>query len=340
MPVKLDCNLPVLFFFHSGAAVHFLLREHTIEEIAHIEVSRVKTILGIGELLWDVLPEGLQLGGAPANYTVMAGRLGNHAVPMSRIGADSMSERALQVLLPMPVDCSLLQTDPQQPTGWATVELREGQPSFTIHEPVAWDFMELTDDWLSAAADADAVCFGTLGQRNAVSRATIQALVRATGPECHRIFDVNLRAPYYSAELVRTSLQLATVMKMNDSEVLVVTELLGLPAPASYRAGAEALLGAFPNLHLVAITCGGSGSLLISHSEFDSHPGVPTIVADTIGAGDAFTAALTHYLLRGAPLRVVNEAGNRWGSFIASRNGAMPEIPEETIDRITREIEG
>jgi fructokinase len=300
----------------------------------------VKTILGIGELLWDVLPEGLQLGGAPANYTVMAGRLGNHASPVSRIGADSMSERALQVLLPMPVDCSLLQTDPERPTGWVTVEFREGQPSYTIHEPVAWDFMELTEAWQAAAAQADAVCFGSLGQRNPVSRATIQALVRGTRADCHRIFDVNLRAPFYSAELIRSSLQLATVMKMNDGEAPLVAELLGLPASASLRAGAEGVLSEFPNLRLIAITCGSSGSLLVSPSEFDSHPGIPTIVADTIGAGDAFTAALTHYLLRGAPLRVLNEAGNRWGSFIASRNGGMPEISDATIARIAREIEG
>lgn len=300
----------------------------------------MKTILGIGELLWDVLPEGLQLGGAPANYTVMAGRLGNQASLVSRIGADSMSERALEVLSPLPVDCSLLQTDPERPTGWVTVELREGQPSYTIHEPVAWDFMEVTDAWLAAATAADAVCFGSLGQRNPVSRATIQTLVRGTRADCHRIFDVNLRAPFYSSELIRNSLQLATVMKMNDAEVPLVAELLGLPAQASLRGGAEVLLAEFPNLRLVAITCGGSGSLLVSPSEFDSHPGIPTIVADTIGAGDAFTAALTHYLLRGAPLRVLNEAGNRWGSFIASRNGAMPEIPEETIARISKEIEG
>lgn len=300
----------------------------------------LKTVLGIGELLWDVLPEGLQLGGAPANYTVMAGRLGDHAALVSRIGADSMSERALQMLLPMPVDCSLLQTDPEQPTGWVTVEFREGQPSYIIHEPVAWDFMELTDAWLSAAAEADAVCFGSLGQRSPVSRATIQALVRATRPDCHRIFDVNLRAPFYSAELVRSSLQLATVIKMNDGEARLVAEMLGLPAPASLRAGAEALLREFPNLRLVAITCGGAGSLLVSTNGFDSHSGVATIVADTIGAGDAFTAALTHYLLRNAPLRVLNEAGNRWGSFVASRSGAMPEITDETVARIAREIEG
>jgi fructokinase len=163
--------------------------------------------------------------------------------------------------------------------------------------------------------------------------------VRATRPECQRIFDVNLRAPFYTGEIVRDSLQLASVMKMNDVEVPLVLGLLGLPAEGSLRAGAEQLLAAFPNLTLVAITRGGEGSLLVGRSDWHEHPGIPTKVADTIGAGDAFTAAMTHYLLKGAPLKVLNEAGNRWGSFVASQSGAMPVISPETLRRITSEIE-
>ena len=208
----------------------------------------MSTILGIGELLWDVLPAGPQLGGAPANYTVMAGRLGNHAVVLSRIGRDALGDRALAVLTPFPVDCSELQVDGTQPTGTVTVELADGQPSYVIHQPAAWDCFELTEAWQAQAALADAICFGSLGQRSEHSRRAIHALVGATRPECQRIFDVNLRAPFYTGEIVRDSLRLASVMKMNDVEVPLVLVLLGLPAEASLRAGADRLLEAFPKL--------------------------------------------------------------------------------------------
>lgn len=298
------------------------------------------TILGIGELLWDILPAGPQLGGAPANYGVMAGRLGNNAYVLSRIGRDALGDEALRVLRPFPVNSAHVQVDPEQLTGRVTVQLNDGQPSYTIHQPVAWDFFELAEDWLSLAATADAVCFGSLAQRNERSRQTIHALVKATRLECHRIFDVNLRAPFYNSGIVSESLGLASAMKMNDAEVPQVLDLLELPGTTSLREAAERLLGAFPRLSLVAITRGGEGSLLVGRSEWHEHPGVPVRVADTIGAGDAFTAALTHYLLRGAPLATLNEAGNRWGSFVASQSGAMPEISAETFARIRREIEG
>jgi fructokinase len=298
-------------------------------------------ILGIGELLWDMLPEGPQLGGAPANYSVMAARLGNAAAIVSRIGEDELGRQALETLAPFPVDCGLLQRDTVQPTSRVTVELAEGQATYVIHQPVAWDFLESTPEWLAAAGAADAVCFGSLAQRSAQSRETIHALVRATRPECERIFDVNLRTPYYSAEILRESLRLASVVKMNDAEVPVVVGLLGLTQDAAIglRAGAELILESFGGVKLVAITRGGEGSLLVGRSEWDEHPGIPIKVADTIGAGDAFTAAMTHYLLRGAPLKTLNEAGNRWGSFVASHSGAMPVISAETLSRIAGEIE-
>jgi fructokinase len=300
----------------------------------------VYTILGIGELLWDMLPEGARLGGAPANYGVMAGRLGDRAAILSRIGSDALGDHALHALKDFPVECGQLQIDPEYPTGTVTVKFDDGQPSYTIHEPAAWDFFEPTAAWLGEAARADAVCFGSLAQRGEPSRRTIHALVRATRPECLKIFDVNLRAPFYSAEIVRESLHLASVMKMNDAEAPLVLDLLGLGAAASLRESAERLLAEFAGLTLVAITRGGEGSVLVGRSEWDEHPGISTKVADTIGAGDTFTAAMTHYLLRGAPLATLNEAGNRWGSFVASQAGAMPEIGSEVLRRITREIEG
>jgi fructokinase len=195
------------------------------------------------------------------------------------------------------------------------------------------------------AERANAICFGSLAQRSLESRQTIQTLVAQTPSACVRVFDVNLRAPFYSGEVIQESLELATVVKMNDVELPLVLGLLGLPAdeePAGdrLRRGALRLLGEFPALEMVAITRGELGSLLVTRKEWHEHPGIHVKVADTIGAGDAFTAALTHYLLRGAGLATLNEAGNRWGAWVASQPGAMPALPDEVIARITAEIEG
>ena len=312
-------------------------------------MSESHLILGIGELLWDVLPEGLRLGGAPANFTVMAGRLGNHAAILSRVGRDELGQAAIELVDSLPVDASSVQIDSEQETGRVTVEFAEGQPGYTIHRPAAWDFMELSDDWVRLAARADAICFGSLAQRSEISRQTIQTLVAESRATCVRVFDVNLRAPFYSSEVLEESLELATVVKMNDAEVPLVLDLLDLEVRASERdAAADAatlseggarLLKEFPTLQLVAITRGGQGSVLVRREEWHEHPGVPAKLADTIGAGDAFTAAITHYLLQGASLAVLNEAGNRWGSWMASQSGAMPALPDETRKRIAAAID-
>ena len=301
-------------------------------------------ILGIGELLWDILPEGPRLGGAPANFGVMTGRLGNHSAILSRIGRDDFGREAVHRLDPLPADTSYLQIDPLHETGRVTVSFNDGQPAYTIHQPAAWDSMELSDDWIKLAERADAICFGSLAQRSIESRQTIQTLAAQTSSRCIRIFDVNLRAPFYSSEIIQESLELATVFKMNDAEVPLVLSLLGMPPEddatvESLRKSAERLLMEFPTLNLVAITCGGLGSLLVTREEWHQHPGFPVKVVDTIGAGDAFTAAITHYLLRGAELPVLNEAGNRWGSWVASQSGAMPALPEATRSGIEAAIQ-
>ncbi len=308
-------------------------------------------ILGIGELLWDMLPEGPRLGGAPANFAVMAGRLGNRAAILSRLGRDELGRQAIDRLDPMPVETSYLEIDPAHETGRVTVSFSSGEPHYIIHDPAAWDFMDLSDDWIQLAERADAICFGSLAQRNRHSRQTIQTLAAATPASCIRIFDVNLRAPFYSSEVLEESLELSTVVKMNDTEVPLVLELLnidleeaaapGSPRPASELLGlaAEHLLRGFPALQLVAITRGSRGSLLATRDEWDKHPGFPVKVADAVGAGDAFTAALTHYLLRGAGLALLNEAGNRWGGWTASQSGAMPALPDTVRDAITAAIE-
>ena len=314
----------------------------TSDETRHGQSS---LILGIGELLWDQLPTGARLGGAPANFTLMAARLGNHAAVLSRIGRDRLGREAMAVLDPLPVDTGHIGVDAEHETGRVTVAFHNGEPEYTIHAPAAWDFLEATSDWLQMAERADAICFGSLAQRSAQSRQAIQTMVASSRAECLRVFDVNLRPPCYSAEIVEESLELATVLKLNETEVPAVLRLLGMAAVEDggiegLRAGAERLLEEFPGLNLVAITRGAEGSLMVGRKQWNAHPGVKGNVVDTIGAGDAFTAAMTHALLRGAPLEVVNRAGNHWGGWVASRAGAMPDLSDEEFRRITARVEG
>jgi fructokinase len=277
----------------------------------------------------------------------MAGRLGSHAAILSRIGGDELGRMAIDQLAqpdPAPADTSLIQVDPKHETGRVTVSFRGGEPHYTIHQPAAWDFLELSDEWVKLAERADAICFGTLAQRNIESRQTIQTLAAETPDSCIRIFDVNLRAPHYSGEVIQESLELATVIKMNAAELPLVLNLLGLPADEpsageSLRMGAQRLLDEFPELDLVAITRGAHGSLLVDREEWHDHPGIPVSVGDPIGAGDAFAAAMTHYMLRGAKLATINEAGNRWGSWVAQQAGAMPALPDGAQRQISLAIE-
>jgi len=302
-----------------------------------------KVIVGLGELLWDLLPSGKRLGGAPANFTVMSSRLGNRAVIASRLGNDPLAAEARQALKAFPADISLLQTDPEHPTGTVGIEIRGNEPHYIIHEPAAWDFMEWTPEWRTLAQSADAVCFGSLAQRHPASRATIREFLAATRPDCVRVFDVNLRSPFFSVDVIDASLASATIFKLNEVEVPEVLAMLGLSRPAdssetSLLAAARSLLQKYP-IQLVAITMGGEGSLLATRESFHRHRGVPTTVTDTVGAGDAFTAALVEAYLRGASPAEMNEAGNRWGGWVASQRGAMPPLDGATLAAITRQIQ-
>jgi fructokinase len=305
-------------------------------------MSDGKTIVGLGELLWDMLPAGPQLGGAVSNFAVMASRLGNNGAIATRIGTDPLGREAMAILKTTPVDVGYIQEDFSRVTGTVTVTLADGQPQYTIHEPVAWDFLELTPHWLALAEQADAVCFGTLAQRSPASRRTIESFLHETRPECVRVFDVNLRAPFFSSEIVEQSLELATIFKLNADEMPQVLSVLGFPdeagtSPEFLLNGARQIIDQFP-VKLVAITLGSQGSLLITRNQVDRHPGYPTKVVDTVGAGDAFTAALTHYYLRGAPLAQLNAAGNRWGGWMASHAGGMPALADAERDDVMSKI--
>ena len=286
-------------------------------------MTRKQTIVGLGELLWDLLPSGRQLGGAPANFAYFANLLGDRGVVASRVGDDDLGRQAASRLRQLSSSTEYLQCDASYATG--TVEVRvdaAGQPQFEIARPVAWDFLEWTPAWKKLAEETDAVCFGSLAQRSPVSRKSILQFVRSTRAQTLRVFDVNLRPPFYSREVLEASVALADVIKLNHDELPLLAELLGI-AFTGERTTAEALLQA-SKAKLVCVTRGRCGSLLVAKEGAAEHPGFRVSVADTVGAGDAFTATLVHHCLRGTPLEEMNEAANRVGAWVATQAGATP----------------
>ena len=283
-------------------------------------------IIGLGEILWDLLPTGAQLGGAPGNFAYHARALGAEAGIVTRVGDDALGRDILARLAAMQLPLDLVQIDAPAPTGTVTVKLNAaGVPDFTIHEGVAWDRLELTAAARRAVQAADAVCFGSLAQRAEPSRSTILDLVRQAPAKALRIFDVNLRQHYFSREVIERSLQLANVAKLNDTELPVLAEMFGLPGDT--RAQIAALAARF-DLRVVALTLGARGSLLYRGGQWsECHPRPVTIV-DTVGAGDAFTAAMAHGFLRGMELDEVNCAAGEVARHVCACAGATPSLPE------------
>lgn len=283
-------------------------------------------VIGLGEVLWDLLPAGRQLGGAPANFAYHAGALGADARLISRVGSDANGRDIIEQLrkLGVPTDC--IEVDSERPTGTVGVELAaDGQPKYRIHEGVAWDAIAGEPASRAAVLNADAVCFGTLAQRSEESRKSIRALVALTPPAALRILDVNLRQHYFSARLMEESLALVNVLKVNDAELPQLAEMLKLSGDAPSQL---AQLAARYHLRLVACTRGGHGSLLFSGGRWSEHPGTATRVVDTIGAGDSFTAAMTLGFLAGWDLDRINEHANQIAAYVCSCAGATPPLPE------------
>ena len=283
-------------------------------------------MIGLGELLWDLFPKGKQLGGAPANFAYITAMLGDGGIVASRVGDDRLGQEALWHLKSSGLDVSRIQRDATHPTGTVKVSVdAKGQPEYEITENVAWDFMEFSEDWIALARKASAVCFGSLAQRHPVSRATIRAFLSALPSFAIPIFDVNLRQSYFSAEIIRDAIRHAKVLKLNHEEFPRLLDLV----QCHVKNGASDVDSARwlckeHSLRLVCITRGGSGSLLVTAESQNEHPGFAIKVGDTVGAGDAFTAAMVHHALRGSSLGAMNAAANRMGAWVASQEGAMP----------------
>jgi fructokinase len=280
-------------------------------------------VVGVGELLWDVFPDGAKLGGAPTNFAHHVASLGDAGTIVSRLGDDERGAEARRLIERLGLSGANIQTDEEHRTGTVMVNVDEaGVPDFVITEDVAWDYIAWSDDLARLAASADCVCFGSLAQRGDASRATIERFVDATKPGAVRIFDVNLRQDFFTTEILERSLRRATVVKLNDEELPRVAAALSCgEGPEEDRA--RSLAKAF-ELDLVCVTRGAKGCLLVSRDRVASHPGFPCDVADTVGSGDAFTAAMAHHVLRASPLERTCEAANRMGSWVASQSGGTP----------------
>lgn len=293
-------------------------------------------VLGIGEVLWDCFPQARRPGGAPANVAYHTRQLGLDGRVLSRIGNDADGAALRAYLAVQGLDVATLQCDPTHATGTVTVHTDHTTgPAYTIHAAVAWDELEWTPEWEHLCAVAQFVCFGTLGQRSLRSRATImRALEVAAGAT--RVYDVNLRPPFNAADVVRTSLANADVIKLNDAEVTPVAALFGREN-ASPAELAAALL-AQPRCRYVCVTHGAAGCTVYTRAGAVAVPGLRVRVADTVGSGDAFTAGFIYGLWRRWSTDATGRFANLMGALVAKHAGAMPSV-SAALGRLVQRIE-
>ena len=283
-------------------------------------------LVSIGEVLWDLLPDGPQLGGAPANLACHARALGAQAALISRVGVDAHGEEALRQLEAHGVDVTLVTQDLQAPTGTVRVEVDSaGNPRFEIVENVAWDALEATDCAWERVAQADVVCFGSLAQRTRQGREAVQRLIQASSSRALKVFDVNLRAPFFNTEVLAESLRAADLLKLNEMELPVLASLFGLNGTVERRV--EQLADLF-ELQVVVLTLGAAGSRLWRKGQWYSEPGRVVTVRDAVGAGDSFTAALVLGLLRNWSSDRILAAATEIAAYVCTQSGATPRLPE------------
>ena len=284
-------------------------------------------VAGIGELLWDVMGDTEELGGAPVNFSYHAQSLGARGYPVSAVGDDRRGRAALSTLAKRQVSTAYIGVLADAVTGYVRASVDEdGVASYQFPDDVAWDRLAMDKNTLLLAKEVDAVCFGTLGQRSAHARQAIFDFLQATRSETLKILDINLRQHFYNNKMVHDSLHIADVLKLNDDELLVLKKMEGMKGDEI--AVLKALVKNY-SLQLAILTRGGRGSLLISSAAISEHPGYPAEVVDTIGAGDSFTAAVALGLLQEASLPAINDHANRVAAFVCSRKGAMPALPAD-----------
>lgn len=288
---------------------------------------RKSLVVAIGEVLWDIFPSGPRFGGAPANFACAAAGLtgGITSVEMvSAVGNDTLGQDAIKALQRQRVGTKSVARKEQQ-TGQVHISLdAKGVASYEFADDCAWDNLTWSDQLKALAMQTDVVCFGTLGQRTSISKSTIQQFVRSTASDCLRIFDINLRPPFYSEAVIRESLEIANVLKLNDDELPLVAKLLEVDGNEQEQV---AKIADAANVDIVALTRGENGALLFKDGRFADSPGVATEVVDTVGAGDAYTAAMAVRLLAGTDIDSINQEACEVAAFVCSQSGATPTMP-------------
>ena len=288
-------------------------------------------VVGLGEALWDVLPEGKKLGGAPANFAYHAGQfLGQeNTLAISALGEDKLAEETIESL----EEHGLRYLMPRvpYPTGTVQVQLDEqGIPTYVIRENMAWDNIPFTPEIEEVARQCRAVCFGSLAQRNVVSRENIHRFLDATPKDCMKIFDINLRQNFYTREVIQESIQRCNILKINDEELVTIGRMFGYPG-LDIENKCWLILGKY-NLDMLVLTCGTNGSYVFAPGQMFFRETPKVQVADTVGAGDSFTGAFCSAILTGKTIAEAHKLAVEVSAYVCTQNGAMPKVSIEMFD--------
>ncbi len=287
-------------------------------------------VVGLGEVLWDVLPEGKKLGGAPANFAYHAGQfLGmDNTIAVSALGSDKLADETIEALNEHQLNYMLPRVP--YPTGTVQVQLDEqGVPTYDIKENVAWDNIPFDNDIAKIACNCRAVCFGSLAQRNVVSRETIKKFLEATPADCMKIFDINLRQQFYTKEVICQSLKHCNVLKINDEELVLIGRMFDYPG-LDMENKCWLILGKY-DLDMLVLTCGTNGSYVFTRGQMSFQETPKVEVADTVGAGDSFTGSFCAAILNGKPVPEAHELAVKVSAYVCTQNGAMPTLPRDLL---------
>ncbi|MDD5659402.1 MAG: carbohydrate kinase [Actinomycetota bacterium] len=281
-------------------------------------------VLGMGEILWDVFPDVKKLGGAPTNFTYHISALSHEGIIVSRIGDDEYGREIMEHLTSLGLPTDFIQIDGEKKTGVVEVQIDEkDQPNYIIKEDVAWDYIQWDNKFDLFMENTDAICFGTLAQRNKISRNTIISLLEKMGKNTVKVYDINLRQSFYDKSIINDSLKLTDILKLNSDELEVLRTLFDIGKSYDEKETCKFLIDSY-GLDLICLTKGQEGSILIDKQNICQSPSYPYEVADRVGAGDAFTAAVVIHYLKGDPIDVISVKANKLASWVTSKSGGTP----------------